>query len=129
MLTIFYVFATIGSFLFGGKLQNRSPEILHDDSIPDIYVINNFNDFATSFVTLFSLMVVNNWMVTTEMYVVIYGSKYIRFYFVIFYYLCVVIGLNIVIAFAIDMYNSIERLDKQHSDHEKKLYDLSIDLQ
>lgn len=45
------------------------------------------------------------------MYTDITGSNVYRFYFVAFYYFCVVIGLNIVVAFAIDMYNSIERLD------------------
>lgn len=45
--------------------MSTSPEITHDDSIPDNYVLNNFNDLATSFVTLFMLMVVNNWMLIT----------------------------------------------------------------
>ena len=58
-------------------------------------------------------MVVNNWMVTTNMYVLVYGSSYVRFYFVFFYFFAVVIGINIVVAFAIDMFNSIERLDSE----------------
>ena len=39
-----------------------------------------------------------------------------------------VIGLNITIAFAIDMYNSIERLEKSHISHEQNLYDLAMDM-
>ena len=99
-------------YMFGGKIKSNTPEIINDDSTPDIYIYNNFNDLASSFVTMFELMVVNNWYVNTNMYVDITGTNWTRIYFVIFYYLCVVIGLNIVIAFAIDMYNAIERLDK-----------------
>jgi hypothetical protein len=35
-----------------------------------------------------------------------------RFFFVAFYYISVVIGLNIVVAFAIDMFSAISRLDE-----------------
>jgi len=56
--------------------------------------------------------------VNVQMYVDITGTSYTRFFFVVFYYLCVVIGLNIVVAFAIDMFNSIERLDQEQTDHE-----------
>jgi len=34
-------------------------------------------------------------------------------YFGMFYYFSVVIGINIVVAFAIDMYSSVERLDHE----------------
>lgn len=63
MMTIFYEFALIGSFLFGGKIQTDSPQITHDASIPDNYYLVNFNDIVSSFVTLFILIVVNNWYV------------------------------------------------------------------
>ena len=111
MFTIFYVFGIIGSFLYGGIIQSDTPRMVYDTSTPDIYVLNNFNDLASGFVTLFELMVVNNWMVTTNMYVVVYGTAWVRFYFVFFYFFAVVIGINIVVAFAIDMFGSIERLD------------------
>ena len=41
------------------------------------------------------------------------GNKYYRFYFCAFYYFSVVIGINIIVAFAIDMYSSVERLDAE----------------
>jgi uncharacterized membrane protein YgaE (UPF0421/DUF939 family) len=70
--------------------------------------------------TLFALMVVNNWMVITEMYVAAsaddgYNGKYARFYFGLFYYFAVIIGINITVAFIIDMYSSVERLDAERS--------------
>ena len=41
------------------------------------------------------------------------GNTYYRLYFCLFYYSAVIIGINIVVAFAIDMYSSVERLDKE----------------
>ena len=43
------------------------------------------------------------------------GSNYYRFYFGLFYYFSVVIGINIVVAFTIDMYSSVERLDQERT--------------
>ena len=57
------------------------------------------------------MIVVNNWFVIVAMYVDVMGSKAYRFYFVVFYYFGVIIGLNIIIAFAIDMYSAVQRLD------------------
>ena len=59
-------------------------------------------------------MVVNNWMVIVQMYVDIMNkNKWYRWYFVMFFFFSVVIGINIVVAFAIDMYSSVERLDHE----------------
>ena len=63
LFTIFYVFALMGMLMFGGKVQKNLPVIAQDSSIPDNYHLDNFNDLVSSFVTLFTLMVVNNWMV------------------------------------------------------------------
>ena len=112
MLTILYVFSEIGMAMFGGDIQKTSPGIIHDSSIPDNYYLINFNDLVSSMVTLFILMVVNNWYVIVQMCVDIKGGNvYYRYYFIIFYYFGVIIGLNVIIAFAIDMYSAVERLD------------------
>ena len=110
---------------FGGDVNNTSTEIKNDESVPDLYVYCNFNDLASAFLTLFELMVINNWQVIVEMYISISGSMNTLFFFISLYYLSVVIGLNIVIAFAIDMYNSIERLDAQYEEHQKHLYEMA----
>lgn len=126
MLTIFYEFAMIGSALFGGKVQTTSPAILHDSSIPDNYQLINFNDLVSSFVTLFILIVVNNWFVVVQMFVDVCGGvKLYRFYFIVFYYFGVIIGLNIVVAFAIDMYSAVERLDAVKEENERFLLELA----
>jgi len=73
----------------------------------------NFNDLLSSFVTLFALMMVNNWMVIVYLYEVVMGTSLVKIYFVLFYYFSVVIGINIAVAFAIDMYSSVLRLDEE----------------
>jgi len=73
----------------------------------------NFNDFFSAFITLFALMIVNNWLDIVQVYVDVTGSEYVRWFFIFFYYFAVVVGINIVVAFSIDMYDSVSRLDDE----------------
>lgn len=59
--TIYYVFAMTGILWFGGKVRRDSIELSADTTFAENYYLNNFNDLGNGFVTLFSLMVVNNW--------------------------------------------------------------------
>lgn len=75
----------------------------------------NFNDFPASIVTLFHIMVVNNWYVTANMYYYIIGRAWPIFYFVAFWVLTVLIMLNLVQAFVLDIYDSVcAKLGKQY---------------
>jgi len=127
-LTIFYAFAAIGVQAFGGLIVSDSAELISDPEIPPGYELCNFNDFGSAFVTLFSLMVVNNWQYTVHMFVQVTNSEWTPTYFIVFYYFSVVIGINIVIAYAIDNYNSIARLEDRQSSHEAKLWELARDV-
>jgi len=113
LMLIFYVFAMVGMLIFGGKILKGMDVLVNDVSIPDNYHLDNFNDFLSSIVTLFTLMVVNNWMVQVQMYCEVMGSDNYRLYFGLFYYFSVIIGINIVVAFTLDMYSSVERLDHE----------------
>lgn len=113
LLSIYYIFAQLGMLLFGGKVYKDSPFINNDPSIPNTYHLMNFNDLLSSFCTLFALMVVNNWMVVVKVYTNTMGSAWYEVFFGLFFYFSVVIGINIVVAFAIDMYSSVERLDHE----------------
>lgn len=68
-------------------------------------------------VTLFTLMVVNNWMVQVAQYVYVLNgvtnANVVRLYFLSFYYFSVILGINLVIAFVLDMYSSTERLEDE----------------
>lgn len=122
LFSIFYIFSLAGMWIWGGRVNLEIEEIRNNDSTPDIWGLNNFNDFISSFITLFGLMVVNNWMITAEMYVNISQSRWMLLYFVLFYAIAVLVGLNIIVCFAIDMYSSIRRLDAEQSSHQEKMF-------
>lgn len=75
-------------------------------STPPLYYLMNFNDFGASLVTLFHILVVNNWMITCDMYCYVVGNNWPRLYFISFWTICVLIVLNLVISFVLDIYNT-----------------------
>lgn len=109
-MIIYFVFALIGMAMFGGVIR-KNLEIFADNTNPGVYYMDNFNDMLSSFVTLFTLMVVNNWQFQIDMYVAALDNTHIRIYFIFFFYFSVVIGINLVIAYVLDMYSSVERLE------------------
>lgn len=128
LYSIFFIYALAGMWLFGGLITADTEAIRNNDSTPANWGLENFNDFPSSLVTLFSLMVVNNWMITVEMYTIIWGSRSVLIFFVSFYAIAVLVGLNIIVCFAIDMYSAIRRLDTEQTAHEEKLYQLALQV-
>ena len=53
------------------------------------------------------------------------GNVYYRYYFITFYYFGVIIGLNIIIAFAIDMYAAVQRLEEKKEENRNYLVQLA----
>ena len=53
------------------------------------------------------------------------GNLAYRVYFILFYYFGVIMCINILVSFAIDMYNAVSRLDEQKSQNEEYLKRLS----
>uniref|UniRef100_A0A8C5B3V5 Two pore segment channel 1 n=1 Tax=Gadus morhua TaxID=8049 RepID=A0A8C5B3V5_GADMO len=66
------------------------------------YHLNNFNNILSSFVTLFELMVVNNWYITMEG-VTSMTSHWSRLYFMTFYIVTMVV-MTIIVAFILDAF-------------------------
>jgi hypothetical protein len=69
----------------------------------------------SSLVTLFALMVVNNWYEIVDMYVTVLSNVQVRWFFILFYYFGVLIGVNIIIGFAIDMYSAVTRIESENT--------------
>lgn len=75
----------------------------------------NFNDQLMSMVTLFQLMVVNNWFVTMNMYCETIGNQWPCLFFVVWYTLSIVMITNLVVAFILEVFGtSSTRVDKEH---------------
>jgi hypothetical protein len=91
----------------------------------------NFNDFLMGMVTLFHIMIVNNWFVTCNMLCIIKDNSYPIIFFVAFWILTVLIMLNLVISFILEIYSDTEsKVEKTYTRNEwiKKLKDQFDDI-
>lgn len=110
---LFYIFAQIGERAFGGLVQNNDLQILTTTDFPDTYTLMNMNDMVASFITLFAVMVVNNWQVLVAVFTTVSGTNWSWWYFIIFYFFSVIVITNIVISFVIDMYGNVSDLQDE----------------
>jgi len=74
--------------------------------------VNNFNDFGSACVTLFELLVVNNWQVLMGGFVAVRGTQ-ARVFFITFYTIAVVMVLNLIVAFVLDAFFRKEEQQRQ----------------
>ena len=91
-------------------VKNNSIEIISNPDLPNLYRLMNMNDMLTSFITLFAILVVNNFQVVVEVFTTVMDSPYPIWFFVAFYFLSVVVLVEIVVALVIDMYGHISEL-------------------
>ncbi|RHY89801.1 hypothetical protein DYB37_001843 [Aphanomyces astaci] len=100
-----YIFALLGNQLFGGRI---SPSVMtthfpNDPYTQAGYMANNFNDMPSAIVTLFELILVNNWVVIAGGHVAV-TSTYARWFFITYYVLGVTFLLNLVVASILDVF-------------------------
>jgi len=68
------------------------------------YWENNFNDVAHGLVVLFEIMIVNNWNLILEGFIVAANNTAYRLYFVCFYAVSVLILINVCVALVLDAF-------------------------
>ena len=107
LYTLFYTYAYIGEFTWGGRITTKS-EQTSDDDIPALYYLMAFNDFGQSMVTLFHVMVVNNWWMTCNMFIDVSHNNWPQLYFASFWVLTVLIIFNLVVSNVIEIYDEVE---------------------
>ena len=105
MWTVFSVFASVGMMLFGGKIRYSSNALNGTEFAKSNYYANNFNDFTSSLITLFELLVVNNWQVLMDGFVHVTYPSY-RWFFILFWSIAVIVILNLVVAFILEAFFS-----------------------
>jgi len=103
MYLIYYVFAMAGDYLFGGLVKVNDVWLLSNPTFDPLYTVMNMNDLVSSMVTLFALMVVNNWFVIAETFTIVTNNNY-WFYFIAFYIVAANLMITIIVAFVLDMY-------------------------
>eukprot|EP00033_Pygsuia_biforma_P006507 GCRY01007295.1.p1 GENE.GCRY01007295.1~~GCRY01007295.1.p1 ORF type:complete len:227 (+),score=67.50 GCRY01007295.1:129-809(+) len=103
LLMIFYIFAVLGLQLFGGLIRLDNAALSGTTFATSGYYVLNFNDFASALVTLFCLLVVNNWYIIMDGHVAV-TSEWARVFFLLFYFFGVVICLNLIVAFILEVF-------------------------
>ncbi|XP_049676803.1 two pore channel protein 2 isoform X2 [Accipiter gentilis] len=121
LVVVFYAFAITGIMLFKGAvvpLGNISAvNTTYDNGTLQCgtyeqleYWPNNFDDFAAAVVTLWDVMVVNNWQVFLEAFSR-YSSPWAKIYFVVWWLISSVIWVNLFVALLLE--NFIHKWDRR----------------
>lgn len=104
-----FIFSFVGMQLFGGVI-NTDPASPYSARIADTdfatadYYANNFNDMASGMVTLFELLVVNNWFEIVDGFSAAVDTQFAAVFFVIWYIFGVLITMNIVVSFILNAF-------------------------
>ena len=102
LLATTFVYAQLGVALFGGRLTvDAWPQTGRPAG--DLYVYSNFNDLGSAVVTLFELLVVNNWQVIMGNTAALVG-QWARAYFITWWILSVLVFTNLIVAFVVDSF-------------------------
>ncbi|XP_068117739.1 two pore channel protein 2 [Hyperolius riggenbachi] len=122
LVVVYYVFAIIGIDLFRGVLPNptnvsSSASFSNDSAACGTfeqleYWPNNFDDFAAALVTLWNVMVVNNWQVFLDAFSR-YTTPWSKLYFVAWWLVSSVVWVNLFVALILE--NFIHKWDRSYS--------------
>ena len=113
LYVIYNFYAVFGQFFFGGQISTTSAQI-EDPSIPALYYLMNFNDFASSMITLFTIMVINNWFNTTNVLCAVVDSSWPIVFTFSFIMVVVWIFLSVLIAFVLEIHGNVaDEVDKE----------------
>lgn len=105
LFLVFYLYGTLGVEIFGGLIRVDSAELKGSLYAKSNYYSNNFNDFASALVTLFELMVVNNWFVIAGGLARVAHSPAVAWAFCISFYFCIhTLILNVLVTSVVASY-------------------------
>ena len=106
LYSLFLLFSTCSILLTGGTIKKGAFDKIDDKSIPKYYEYINFNDFPSSFVTCFSLLMINNLniIVKSLTYYVELNQVAMEFYFATFYFFSTLIIVNIMQTLLLELY-------------------------
>ena len=118
LYSFFLLFSTLSILLTGGNIKKNSFDDANDQ-IPEGYVYVNFNDFGSSYIACFCLMMINNLNILVKS--LTYKSRhkmFFQFYFATFYFFATLILINIIQTLLLEMYlisdHSLSDLDKKN---------------
>ena len=107
---IFYLFSIVGDRIFGGDVTMNDNPMFQEGAVSRIYVNINFNDTLSSFLALFSLMFnIETLEITLQ-----------NTFFLVYYFISVIVIINIIVAFVIDIYEAIDQIYKEKEELNNK---------
>jgi hypothetical protein len=98
------LFSTTSILLTGGNIKKNAFD-KEDDNIPANYVYINFNDFASSYIACFCLIMINNLNILVKS--LTFQSSHVlffEFYFATFYFFSTLILINIIQTLLLELY-------------------------
>ncbi|XP_042760837.1 two pore calcium channel protein 2 isoform X1 [Panthera leo] len=118
LVVVYYVFAILGISLFRGVVVAPGNGSLAPDnssapcgSFEQLeYWANNFDDFAAALITLWNVMVVNNWQVFLDAYRR-FSGPWSKMYFVLWWLVSSVIWVNLFLALILE--NFLHKWDRR----------------
>jgi len=115
-----YMFAIVGMEAFKNKISFFGPNTYNTTETEkrwcgnenlenslfyrEKYCANNFNDIGSAIVVLFELLIVNQWHVIAQGYVLATGTRATRLFFISYHMISVIIILNIFTAFVLEAF-------------------------
>ena len=108
LFSFFFIFSTMSMLMTGGTIRKDS--FFEHTNIPNNYYHINFNDFGSSFLTCFALMMINNVNIIAKSLSIGFVSyqKFFNSYFATFYFFSTLIIINICQTLLLEMYLSIK---------------------
>lgn len=105
LVSFCFIFTTISMLLFGGKVDIY--RFKDHPLIPENYYNLNFNDYGSGFLFCFAMIVINNMNNIFDDLSLIYG-QYMKLYFSIFFFLGIILIVNITQMLVLEMYLNIK---------------------
>jgi hypothetical protein len=105
LFLVFYLFTILGVFIWEGAVTLETPwNNPWPEYYPHYYNFLNFNDFAGGMLTLFAVLIVNNWVEVCSVFSVFidYHNQW-RYFFASFYLIGNLLSLYILIGLVIDV--------------------------
>ena len=124
LYSLYFFFCTLGMHIYGGKITTEVIAKLFTlnedfDASPD-YMWLNFNDFLSGMITLFSMQLFNNWQFIWDQFNFTIDNRVVSgLFFFSFMVMSTYVIINILMAFIIDVYTSIEVQHQKEQDERK----------
>ena len=117
--SLFILFSTLSMLLTGGSIKKNNFDNVSD--IPKNYVRINFNDFGSSYITCFCLLMINNInIIVNSLSYNLNHKMFYKLYFATFYFFSTLILINIIQTLLLEMYLISDNSTKDKKDKKTK---------